>query len=67
MSISKEQIKTIINYLQSVIDFNPVPSFLYDGECMYCHQDIQCGESHKQDCHYLEAKRLLEEFKGKSK
>ena len=59
--------KTTIEYLKSVIAFNPQINPQKMGECIYCENALDEGEGHKEDCHYLEAKRLLAEFEGKKK
>ncbi len=55
--------KAIIEYLESVIAFDPQIDPLYVGECIYCGAALDEGKKHKSDCHYLEAQRLLAEFK----
>ena len=62
--MKKEQIKAIVNYLQSVVDCDPRQIFQPEGDCMYCGAELENGWKHKSDCHYLEARRLLAEFKG---
>jgi len=54
--------EAIIQYLQSVINFDPQINPQKMGECIYCGKALDEGELHNVDCHYLEAKRLLEEF-----
>lgn len=61
----KPEIKqVIIRYLQSVIAFNPVINAQDEGQCIYCGTELDRGWPHKPNCHYLEAKRLLKEFKS---
>lgn len=55
--------KASIKYLESVIAFDPQ----IKGECIYCGVALDEGKAHKEDCHYLEAKRLLAEFKAELK
>jgi hypothetical protein len=57
--------KAIIEYLKSVIDFDPQINPQNMGECFYCGSALDEGKEHKENCHYLEAKRLLAEFKRK--
>lgn len=54
--------KAIIEYLKSVIAFDPRINPQNMGECIYCGAALDEGKEHKKDCHYLEAKRLLAEF-----
>ena len=62
--MKKEQIKAIVDYLQSVVDFDPRQVFQPEGDCMYCGVELENGQIHRSDCHYLKAQRLLVEFKG---
>jgi len=62
--MNDKQRKTIIEYLKSIIAFDPQINPQKMGECIYCGSALDEGEEHKKDCHYLEAKRLLAEFEG---
>jgi len=57
-----KQLKAIVQYLRSVVDFDPQINPQKMGECIYCGVALDEGQSHKTDCHYLEAERLLEKF-----
>jgi len=57
--------KIIIQYLQSIVDFDPQINPQKMGECIYCAAALDEGKPHNKGCHYLEAKRFLKEFKEK--
>lgn len=55
--------KATIKYLESVIACDPAIDPQKMGECIYCGAALDEAKPHKENCHYLEAKRLLAEFK----
>lgn len=56
--------EAIIKYLESISAIEPQVYPQNMGECIYCGSALDEGKEHKKDCHYLEAKRLLAEFKN---
>ncbi|HBI48000.1 MAG TPA: hypothetical protein DDX93_04700 [Smithella sp.] len=56
-------VKSITEYLQSVLDFDPMINPQKMGQCLYCGVALDEGKKHRPDCHYLEAEKLLKEFK----
>jgi len=70
-----KQLEIAIEYLESVSDIelfenicavDPRIDAQKMGECLYCGAALDEGKPHKKDCYYLEAKRLLTEFKNNS-
>jgi len=60
-----KMIDITIEYLESIVAFEPAFNPSNMGECFYCRAKLSEGNDHFPYCHYLEAKRLLEEFKNK--
>ncbi len=58
------QLRAAIFYLKSIIAINPKIDARNMGECIYCGAALDEGKPHLASCHYLEAQRLLEEFKA---
>ena len=59
---NSEEIKKLIGIIERLIDISfSVPSEIDgDASCFYCAAYLQGGESHEEDCPYIEAKRILD-------
>lgn len=56
--------KAVIQYLESIVVLDPQINPQELGKCIYCGAALDEGQKHFSWCHYLEAGRLLKEFKG---